>query len=355
MTSPTILVTGATGRTGGAVAELLLDRGARVRALVRARDGRSERLRRRGADIVVGDLFDATSVSEALRGVRRAYFVPPWHAHMLDSAAAFASAARESDLESLVWLTQWLANPVSPSPTTRQHHLVDQILWTLPDVAKTCLNPGYFADSYLQTMNFAAHLGLFPSPTGSSSNAPPSNQDIARVAVTALTDPNRHAGRTYRPTGPELLDAAQMAAVIGHVLDRPVRHIDLPVWMFLRAAKLSGVSPIELLNIGHYFAEHRRGTFAIGAPTDDVATVTGTPAEPFAVTAARYAAMPFAARTPALVARTILRFLRIGITPTPNAERQARALQLPQLAHPALSIDSPDWQHRHAQPEPQTT
>jgi len=124
--------------------------------------------------------------------------------------------------------------------------------------------------------------------------------------------------------------------------------------MFLRAAKLSGVSPIELLNLGPYFTEHRRGTFAIGAPNDDVAIVTGTPAEPFAATAARYAAMPSAARTPTLTARTILRFLRIGLTPTPNAARRARALQLPQLAHPALSIDTPDWQHRHARPDPQT-
>lgn len=350
MDDPRILVTGAAGRTGGAVAELLLDQGAPVRALVRTEDARSERLRRRGAEVVVGDLFDATSVAEALHGVRRAYFVPPWHAHMLEAAAAFAAAARQSDLESLVWLSQWLASPVSPSPATRQHHLIDQILWGLPDVIRTCLNPGYFADSYLRTMDFAAHLGVFPSPTGTSRNAPPSNEDIARVAVAVLSDPGRHDGRTYRPTGPELLDAARMATIISGVLDRPVRHLDLPLWMFLRAAKVAGTNPVELLNVGHYFAEHRRGTFAVGAPGDDVTTVTGTPAEPFAVTAARYAAMPFAARTPALRARTVLRFLRIGLTPTPNAVRQARTLHLPRLAHPTLSIDSPAWRQRHDHP-----
>ena len=121
----------------------------------------------------------------------------------------------------------------------------------------------------------------------------------------------------------------------------------------VRAAKASGVSPTELLNVGHYVAEHRRGTFAIGAPNDDVATVTGAPAEPFATTAAHYAALPFAARTPAHWARTIGRFLRIGLTPTPNAVSQARALQLPQLAHPALSIDSPGWHHSHVHPQPE--
>lgn len=347
MDTPRILVIGAGGRTGSAVADLLLDRGAHVRAVVRVQDHRSERLRRRGAEVVIGDLFDVTSLAEALRGVRRAYFVPPWHPHMLDAAAAFAAAVRGSDLKSLVWLTQWLANPISPSPTTRQHYLIDQIFWMLPDIAKTCINPGYFADSYLQTIDFAAHLGLFPSPTGRSRNAPPSNQDIAKVAVAALIDPDRHEGRTYRPTGPELLDAAQMATVISGVLDRPVRHLDLPLWMFLRAAKISGVSPIELVNIGHYLTEHRAGTFAIGAPSGDVLSVTGTPPEPFAVTAARYAAVPHAAWTPARRASTIARFLRIGLTPTPNAARQSKTWRLPHLTRTALSVNTPAWQHSH--------
>jgi len=42
-----------------------------------------------------------------------------------------------------------------------------------------------------------------------SRNAPPSNEDIARVAVAALMDPARHAGKSYRPTGPELLGAEE--------------------------------------------------------------------------------------------------------------------------------------------------
>jgi len=60
---------------------------------------------------------------------------------------------------------------------------------------------------YLVTIGLAAHLGIFPWIYGDSRNAPPSNEDIARLAVAALMDPGRHAGKTYRPTGPELLGA----------------------------------------------------------------------------------------------------------------------------------------------------
>jgi uncharacterized protein YbjT (DUF2867 family) len=63
MTQPTILVTGATGNTGGAVVSELLHRGVPVRAMVRTRDARSAALRARGAEVVVADIFDPTNWS----------------------------------------------------------------------------------------------------------------------------------------------------------------------------------------------------------------------------------------------------------------------------------------------------
>jgi NAD(P)H dehydrogenase (quinone) len=66
------LITGATGATGGAAAAQLLDKGERVRAFVRRKDDRSEGLRKRGAEVVVGDLLDFDAVQEALNGVNRA-------------------------------------------------------------------------------------------------------------------------------------------------------------------------------------------------------------------------------------------------------------------------------------------
>jgi NAD(P)H dehydrogenase (quinone) len=75
MTRPTILVTGATGKTGGAVTRQLLEDGWPVRALVHTEDVRSEELRRCGAEVVVADMFDAKQLQVALRGVQRAYYV----------------------------------------------------------------------------------------------------------------------------------------------------------------------------------------------------------------------------------------------------------------------------------------
>src|SRR5258708_24792836 len=65
-TKRSVLVTGATGQQGGAVARALLSRRHRVKALTRKPDSDAARqLMSAGADIVTGDLGEASSVPKA--------------------------------------------------------------------------------------------------------------------------------------------------------------------------------------------------------------------------------------------------------------------------------------------------
>ncbi len=347
MIRPTILVTGAAGKTGGAVVSQLREAGWPVRALVRKFDARAERLRGEGADVVVADLFDPQQLLEAMRGASRAYYCPPWHPYMIQSAAAFAAAARQAKLEAIVGLSQWLASPAHPSLATRQNWLADQMFSLAPGLAHVIVNPGFFADNYLRLIGFAAQLGIFPMPIGASRNAPPSNEDIARVAVAALTEPERHAGKSYRPTGPTLLDARDMAAILQRALGRRVRHVDMPVWMFLKAARMLGVSAFEQSGIRRYIEEHKRGAFEFGAPTNHVYEVAGRAPEDFETIARRYAARPEARRTLANRLGALGAFMRIGLTPAYDLDRFERERQHPSVADPELVLDSQVWRAEH--------
>jgi hypothetical protein len=51
---------------------------------------------------------------------------------MVQGAVAFVVAAKESRLEHIVGLTQWLASPAHPSLTTRQSWLVDRLFSMIP-------------------------------------------------------------------------------------------------------------------------------------------------------------------------------------------------------------------------------
>jgi uncharacterized protein YbjT (DUF2867 family) len=351
VTKPTILVTGATGKTGSAVVAQLRERQWPVRAVVRTRDARSERLERLGADIVVADIFDYDALRAAMAGTSRAYFCPPFHPHMLQSAVTFALAAREAKLESIVGLTQWLASPSHPSLSTRQHWLADRLFALLPDVGLTLVNPGLFADSpYLALMRYAALLGVFPMPAqGTSRNAPPSTDDIARVAVAALIDPATHAGKTYRPTGPEMLSLDDMVGIVGHVLGRRVRHVPLPLWMFYKAARMDGYDPFSLIAFGDYMHELNSGTFAFNAPTSDVLAATGREPESFEVIARRYAALPQMQRTFSNVARALADFMTVPFRPGLDPGRYAKQLSLPMAPAPLYDLQSERWKLEHPQ------
>jgi len=348
MSRPKILVTGATGRTGAAVASELLKAGYPVRAMVRREDARAAALRAKGVDIAVAEITDMERVSAAMRGVQRAYWLPPYDPAMLTGATVFATAARQARLEAIVSLSQWLASPAHPAFLTRQHWLADRLFAMLPDVALTIVNPGFFADSpYLATIGMAAHLGVMPWMFGDSLTAPPSVDDISRVAGAALMNPARHAGRTYRPTGPALLSGEDMAGVLSRVFSRTVRLMPTPLWLFVKAVYLDG-EPLALVScMEHYIEEHRRGAFAIGAPNDDVECVTGRPAESFEAVARRLAASPENRRAALRTLRSFASFMWLPFARGPNVRRYMRGLQISAPAAPQYSVESAVWQREH--------
>lgn len=153
----------------------------------------------------------------------------------------FALAAADSRLEVVVSLTQWLAQPHHPSVATRQSYLTDRVFDWMPGVDTVTINTGWFADNCMAVLGTIAQLGIFPFPLGAAKTAPVSNEDIARVVVGVLTNPAPRVGKFYRPTGPELLDPHQLAAVYAKVLERRVKYQSLSDRMFLKALSAMGM------------------------------------------------------------------------------------------------------------------
>src|SRR5215470_16135178 len=83
----TMLVTGATGDTGRPTVKLLLERGHKVKALVRKDGERARILRDQGADVVVGDMLDISSMRRAADGASSAYFVYPLLEGLVEATA----------------------------------------------------------------------------------------------------------------------------------------------------------------------------------------------------------------------------------------------------------------------------
>ena len=72
----TVTVLGATGKTGGTVAQRLLAAGMKVKAVGRSQD-KLAALAKRGAQTIVADVADTAALTEALRGSDAAYLMIP--------------------------------------------------------------------------------------------------------------------------------------------------------------------------------------------------------------------------------------------------------------------------------------
>src|SRR5262249_52896709 len=103
--SAPILVTGATGTTGGELVNRLSARGVAVRALVRDRTKAARLAALPHVEIVEGDLARPESLAAPLAGVDRAMLISSSDPAMLDVQSNFIAAAQQAQVKLLVKLS----------------------------------------------------------------------------------------------------------------------------------------------------------------------------------------------------------------------------------------------------------
>ncbi len=277
MSKPRILVTGATGKTGTFVVEQLLKREFPVRAFVHRIDERSERLEALGAEILQGDFLDLQSVRSAMRGVKRIYFCyPPQGDRLLEAATNVAVAARDVGVRALVNMSQISARENATSPLARHHWLSEQVLdWA--SIGASHIHPTFFAeDLYLFSGPSIAEAGKLVLPFGDGKHAPVTAEDIARVVVGILADPEPHVGQHYILTGPRDMTIAEMAEVLTTELGKPVEYVNLPIQQWRTAlVEKAGMPEFLATHLAAVAQDHQDGVFS--AETNVVEKIGGRP------------------------------------------------------------------------------
>ena len=231
-----VLVTGATGRQGGATARRLLAAGRPVRALVRdTTTAAAAELAAAGAQLVRGDFDDPASLPAALDGAAAVFAVPPTAFgpagpdtdREVTRGRALIDAAAAADVEQVV-LSTVATGPFS-SRGSEGKALIERYLHeriALP----TVLRPVRFMTNYLGGTAFGVdglargvHRHLFPPDQPMQVIA---LEDIAEFAALAFADPTRFAGRTLELAGDQPTPV-EAAAAITEATGIPVRYEQL--------------------------------------------------------------------------------------------------------------------------------
>ena len=226
MKSPLYLVTGATGITGGHTVNSLLSAHAPVRAFVPREDERSEALKQRGVELIVGDINDFRSVRRALSGVTGAYFCYPISEGIVKATAQFSQAAKEQEVSIVVNMSQVIARGDARSNASLQHWIAERVFdWSGVPVAH--IRPTFFME-WLFYMAPMIQAGTIYAPYGSGKTALISGEDQGRVIAEILQHPERHIGEIYPLYGPTEYTFAEIAELIGKTLGRTIGYQQVP-------------------------------------------------------------------------------------------------------------------------------
>ena len=256
-----LLITGAAGRTGNHAARLLLERGHRVRALVRRFDDRAAELRDRGAEVIVGDLKRIDDVRRAAEGSRAAYFVYPIGPGLLEATATFAQAAHEAGVAAVVNMSQISARRDAESDAARIHWLAERVLDWSP-LAVTHLRPTFFAEWFIFFGGSLRDEGVLRLPFGDGRHAPITAEDQGRVIAAVLEHPDEHAGQIYPLFGAVEMNHYQIAEAISRALERPVRYEPADIGAWVEDIQAHGFPSFLAQHLSKVAVDYQNGIFA---------------------------------------------------------------------------------------------
>jgi uncharacterized protein YbjT (DUF2867 family) len=278
-----ILVTGASGSTGGELIRHLSARRIPVRAMVRrpqaqAYDASS------GVEYVTADFEDPVSIRRAVDGVERAFLVTNSSERTEAQQIRFVEAARAAGLRRIVYLSQLNAAKNSPVRFLRYHAVVEEVI-SFSGISFTHLRPNLFMQGFLAFRSSIASQGKFFAPAGDARVSIVDIRDIVAVAAIALTG-SGHEGKIYDVTGPEALTHSDMAFRLSDALGKQVAFIDISESAMREALAGHGFPKWQTEGLIEDYAHYRRGEAS--SVSNLVPDVTGVSSHTFRTFALDY-------------------------------------------------------------------
>ena len=250
------VVLGVTGHTGRAAAESLLERGRKVRVVVRDA-AKGEPWKARGAEVAAADLSDSAALAAALTGAEGAYvLVPPQYGvdDMLSAqrriVESLADAIRRSGVPHVVLLSSVGAQRASGTgPIVTLHRAEGALRGAVKSL--TALRAGFFLENWAPFLGAVREKGVLPSFIPADRSVPMvATGDIGRTAADLLLEP-RGGVRVVELSGPRDPTPADVANALAKRLGRPVRVEALP----LEAVEPSFVAAGMTADVARLFRE----------------------------------------------------------------------------------------------------
>lgn len=258
--SLSVLVSGATGQQGGALARVLLDKGHRVRAFVRRPDSpEAKKLERLGAELTEGDFEEPSTIERATRGMDALFVVAtPFEAGMeaeTRHGIAAADAAKTAGVSHLVYSSVADADKDTGIPHFDSKRKVEVHIESL-GVPYTIVAPVYFMDNLLAPWTLP-QLKEGRLPVALPSSRPLQQvalSDIAAFTGVVLENREEFEGRRVDIASDELA-GEEAAEVLTRVTGHEIEYVELPLEQVRQAMGEDGARMFEWFDQVGYSAD----------------------------------------------------------------------------------------------------
>jgi uncharacterized protein YbjT (DUF2867 family) len=226
-----IVVTGATGNQGGAVARSLLDRGFRVRALTRdPQKPEAQALTEQGAEAVQGDMEDRSAMDRVLEGAYGIFSVQNFwetgYDREVQQGKTVADAAKEAGVEHFVYSSVGSAYRETGIPHFDSKWEVEKHVREM-GLPYTILRPVFFMQNW-EMMREHILGGTLAQPLDpDKSFQQVAVEDIGAFAAIAFEHPEEWIGREVDLAGDEQT-MPEIAETFGRVIGRDVEYYPMP-------------------------------------------------------------------------------------------------------------------------------
>ncbi len=229
----TIVVTGATGKQGGAVARELVRRGFRVRAITRdPSKPAAMALGGLGVEVMRGDLDDPESLRSPLESAHGVYSVQNFWESGYDrevkQGIALAELAKAVGVEHFVYSSVASAQRETGLSHFESKWKIEERIRAL-DLPYTIFRPVYFMDNWenpgLRSSILGGTLALPLDPDRELQQV--SVVDVGAFVGMAFVDRENWLGRELDIAGDEL-SMTKTAETFGRVIGRPVNYVQVP-------------------------------------------------------------------------------------------------------------------------------
>jgi uncharacterized protein YbjT (DUF2867 family) len=236
----TIVVTGATGRQGGAVTRCLLRDGWRVRALTRDPKGRKAlALTGLGAEVVHADMDHRASLQAAFEGAYGVYSVQNPMISGLEAeirqGKLVAEMAKQVGVRHLVYGSAGTGVKGTGIGSWESKLVIEEHMKAL-DMPLTILRPMAFMELMTDKTFYpaASTWHVMPKLMGASREVPwLCVDDLGAIAAKAFAEPDRFVGQDLTLAS-DVQSIDECRAIYRAVMGKTPRRFPMPVWLFER-------------------------------------------------------------------------------------------------------------------------